>query len=128
LSKVSKLAGIVESSATQLRKQNLYDATQVEALRRTIRDEFAITGARCLKAVSDEKLNKAGVAELVRSAAIAVDRAGLLPPSAKDQYFTAMSAYLIKKSETTPSPRVINSDPTELTELADERPEPPAGH
>src|SRR5262249_45225514 len=101
LSRTSKLAGISESSATQLRKQNIYDVTQVDAIRRTIRDEFAITGGRCLKAVSDEKLNKAGVAELVRSAAIAVDRAGILPPSAKEQYFTSMSAYLKKKTETT---------------------------
>lgn len=110
--KAGKIAGCSPSSVLNYTRKNLLPHAQVEAIRKHLRDEFAVVAHDALAAVNQEKLKEAGVGELVRAAAVASDRAGLSPPSVTERYITSIAKYVIR---TTPSATSADGDtPTSL--------------
>lgn len=109
LRKVHEITGISETTASALRKRNLVNPAQVEAIRKQLRDRFAMVAHDALAAVDHEKLKAAGVGELVRAAAVASDRGGISPPSVIEHYYASIAEYVIHTNTTpaldvTPSP------------------------
>ncbi len=109
LRKVHEITGISETTASVLRKRNLVDPAQVEAIRRQLRDRFAMVAHDALAAVDSTKLEKAGVGELVKAAAIAADQAGPSGPSAVERHAAILLQFAVQTPTATESPSTETS-------------------
>lgn len=101
--KVRELTGISMVTSVALKKQGLeelIDPAHAEAIRKNLRNRFAALANNCLQAVDKKKLKEAGVAELVRAASQAADRAGISAPSVIEHYYASLSEYVIHTNAT----------------------------
>jgi hypothetical protein len=114
LSTVRRATGISETTASFLRKEKVLPREQVEAVKRSLQDKFALVASQALESIDSGKLHEAGFGELVRGAALAADRAGISQLSAVDQLVDALSKY----QKSTPKPAmpeqegvIVNASP-----------------
>lgn len=92
-----KIAGCSPSSVSKYTRKKLVSAEQVEAVKRGLRDKFALLSDRALDGITDAKLEESSAVELTRVARDAAQMGGLAPPDVQEVYLKAIHEFIVKE-------------------------------
>jgi hypothetical protein len=90
---VRKATGISMTTALAMKRQNSIPREHVEAIKRTLQDQYTVAAHRFLQAaLADDKISESKAIDLVRMSAFAYDRSGIAT-SPIDGLVEALSKY-----------------------------------
>jgi hypothetical protein len=102
---VQKQTGVSTATLSALKRHELVPREEVDAVKRSLQDKFALIANKALDGITDQKLEIANIQDLIGVASKAFDRSGLAT-SPIDSLVDALSKY---QKKAVSSPKVINA-------------------
>src|SRR3990167_7811339 len=95
--KTAQAVGINPRSVAALRKRKVQPGSDVDAVRRGIRDQMVMIADLAAGRITTEKLDESSALECMRIADMAIRNAGLAPPSVIETYTLGVHKYIKEK-------------------------------